>query len=71
MTKTKREEGLASSSDLPVIIHTNVCGPFLIVTHNVLRYFILFVDDFSRDAYVFLIADKSVYLLFLSSINRS
>ncbi|KAI3790922.1 hypothetical protein L2E82_04358 [Cichorium intybus] len=41
-------------SDLLGLIHTNVCGPFRTMTRSSERYFITFIDDFSRFGYVYL-----------------
>lgn len=57
-TKMKRNGSIANSNILE-IIHNDICGPFPTVTHNGKRYVISFFDDFSRYAYVFLIAKKS------------
>ena len=41
------------------LIHTDICGPFLTASWNGQRYFISFIDDYSRYAYLFLIHEKS------------
>ena len=41
------------------IIHTDVCGPFEIETHDRKRYFVTMIDDFSHFCTVFLIRYKS------------
>lgn len=58
LTKTKRKWS-SRSSDLLEIIHTDICGFFPTAAHNGLRCFISFINDYSRYAYVFLIASKS------------
>nr|GEW59868.1 hypothetical protein [Tanacetum cinerariifolium] len=40
------------------LIHTNVCGPFKIMSRQGARYFITFTDDFSRYGYVYLLKHK-------------
>ncbi|GBM75134.1 Retrovirus-related Pol polyprotein from transposon TNT 1-94 [Araneus ventricosus] len=41
------------------LIHTNICRPFPKQTHNGYKYFITFIDDFSRKATCFLIKTKN------------
>jgi hypothetical protein len=41
------------------IIHTDVCGPMSITTHNGYRYFVTFTDDLSRYVYIYLMKHKS------------
>ena len=40
-------------------ILTNICGPFTPSTLGGYKYFITFIDDFSRYGYIFLIHEKS------------
>ncbi|GJY41929.1 retrotransposon protein, putative, ty1-copia subclass [Tanacetum coccineum] len=40
------------------LIHTDVCGPFRIVSRQRASYFITFIDDFSRYGYVYLLKHK-------------
>lgn len=47
------------SNDLLQIIHTDVCGPFQNVSIGGSRYFILFVDDYSRMIYIYFMKTKS------------
>nr|GEV40899.1 zinc finger, CCHC-type [Tanacetum cinerariifolium] len=47
-----------SAKDLLGLIHTNVCGPFRIVSREGASYFITFTDDFSRYGYVYLMKHK-------------
>lgn len=44
------------SQKLLEIIHTDVCGPFPIKTICGNRYFVTFIDDFSRYYYFYLIS---------------
>ncbi|GJR78627.1 retrotransposon protein, putative, ty1-copia subclass [Tanacetum coccineum] len=46
------------AKDLLVLIHTDVCGPFKIVSRLGASYFITFTDDFSRYGYVYLLKHK-------------
>ena len=45
--------------ELLQLIHMDTCGPFQIATRNGHRYFITFIDDYSRYDYIYLIHDKS------------
>ncbi|KAM1015922.1 hypothetical protein ACFX2A_046661 [Malus domestica] len=49
----KRSKGLLE------IIHTDICGPFPVKTICGNKYFVNFIDDFSRLGYTFLIKEKS------------
>ncbi|GJT03284.1 retrotransposon protein, putative, ty1-copia subclass [Tanacetum coccineum] len=46
------------AKDLPGLIHTDVCGPFKIMSRQGAYYFITFTDDFSRYGYVYLLKHK-------------
>ena len=41
------------------LIHTDVCGPFKTATRDANRYYVTFIDDYSRYGYVYLIKHKS------------
>ena len=41
------------------LIHTDICGPFPMVSWNDQQYFISFIDDFSCYGYLYLIHEKS------------
>ncbi|KAL0323577.1 UNVERIFIED_CONTAM: Retrovirus-related Pol polyprotein from transposon TNT 1-94 [Sesamum angustifolium] len=41
------------------LIHTDVCGPMRTPSHEQNRYFILFIDDYSRMTWVYFIREKS------------
>ena len=47
------------SQRLSEIIHTNICGPFPVKIICGNRYFVNFINDFSRLGYTFLISEKS------------
>ncbi|KAI5338099.1 hypothetical protein L3X38_017370 [Prunus dulcis] len=53
------KKGAIGSEKLLEIIHTDICGPFPVDTHDGFRYFITFTNDFSRYGYVYLIIEKS------------
>nr|GEY84582.1 hypothetical protein [Tanacetum cinerariifolium] len=44
--------------DLLRLIHTDVCGPFKIMSRQGASYFVTFTDDFSRFGYVYLLKHK-------------
>nr|GEU94996.1 hypothetical protein [Tanacetum cinerariifolium] len=46
------------AKDLLGLIHTDVCGPFKIMSRQGESYFITFSDDFSRYGYVYLLKHK-------------
>jgi len=46
------------AKDLLELIHTNVCGPMRRPSHHNNRYFILFIDDFSRMTLVYFLKTK-------------
>ncbi|GKE39832.1 retrotransposon protein, putative, ty1-copia subclass [Tanacetum coccineum] len=46
------------AKDLLGLIHTNVCGPFRIVSRQKASYFVTFTEDFSRYGYVYLLKHK-------------
>ncbi|CAL8132317.1 unnamed protein product [Prunus armeniaca] len=54
-----RKLGSTRSQNLLEIIHTDICGPFPVPTIEGHRYFITFIDDFSRFCYIYLIQNKS------------
>nr|GEX16149.1 zinc finger, CCHC-type [Tanacetum cinerariifolium] len=46
------------AKDLLGLIHTDVCGPFKIMSRQGTNYFVTFTDDFSRYGYVYLLKHK-------------
>ena len=40
-------------------IHTDVCGPFSVASTAKHRYYVIFVDDFSRKCWIFFMQKKS------------
>ncbi|GKD34010.1 retrotransposon protein, putative, ty1-copia subclass [Tanacetum coccineum] len=46
------------AKDLLGLIHTDVCGPFKIMSRQGASYFVTFTDNFSRYGYVYLLKDK-------------
>ena len=57
-TKMKKL-GAIRATELLELIHTDVCGPFPTPSWNGQQYFVSFIDDHSRYAYLFLIHEKS------------
>ena len=41
------------------LVHSDVCGPFKVSTIGGFRYYVTFIDDFSRYCYTYLIKNKS------------
>ena len=40
-------------------VHTDVCGPFLVASTAKNRYYVIFIDDFSRNCWIFFMQKKS------------
>ena len=40
-------------------IHTDVCGPFSVASTTKHRYYVIFVDDYSRRCWIFFMQKKS------------
>ncbi|CAH1415477.1 unnamed protein product [Lactuca virosa] len=59
MTKSPFTGTCARGEVLLDLIHTDVCGPFKTATRDANRYYVTFIDDFSRYGYVYLIKHKS------------
>lgn len=57
-TKVKKK-GASMATELLECIHSDIWGPYSIPTINGHKYFISFIDDFSRYSYVYLIREKS------------
>ena len=55
----KSNKGAKRSDTKLKIIHTDICGPFTTQCLNGQRYFITFIDDFTRYMYLYLLYDKS------------
>nr|GEW05758.1 hypothetical protein [Tanacetum cinerariifolium] len=56
--KNKSPHQVERAKDLLGLIHTDVCGPFKIVSRQGASYFVTFTDDFSRYGYVYLLKHK-------------
>jgi len=53
------KKGVTRSTKLLEIIYTDICGPFDVNYFNKEKYFITFIDDFSRYGHVYLLHEKS------------
>ena len=53
------KKGATRSTQLLEIIHTDICGPFDVPSFGGEKYFITFIDDFSRFGHVYLLHEKS------------
>ena len=49
------KKGATRSTKVFEIIHTNICGPFDTPSFGKEKYFITFIDDFSRYSYIYLL----------------
>ncbi|KAL2246808.1 UNVERIFIED_CONTAM: Retrovirus-related Pol polyprotein from transposon TNT 1-94 [Sesamum indicum] len=62
------------STELLEIIHTDICGPFDVPSWSGEKYFITFIDDFSRYGYLYLLPDKSqsvdILEVFINEVER-
>ncbi|GJZ45198.1 retrotransposon protein, putative, ty1-copia subclass [Tanacetum coccineum] len=58
MTRKPYSHQVERAKDLLGLIHTDVCGPFKIMSRQGAYYFITFTDDFSRYEYVYLLKHK-------------
>ncbi|GKB95710.1 retrotransposon protein, putative, ty1-copia subclass [Tanacetum coccineum] len=58
MARKPYTQQVERAKDLLGLIHTDVCGPFMIVSRQGASYFITFTDDFSRYGYVYLLKHK-------------
>ena len=67
-------KGVTRSTQLLEIIHTDICGPFDIIFFSKEKYFITFIDDFSRYGYVYLLHEKSQAInsieVFITEVER-
>ena len=41
------------------LVHSDLCGPISVPLHGGAKYFIVYVDDYSRHTWVFFLPDKS------------
>jgi hypothetical protein len=57
------KNGAKRSTRVLEIIHTNICGPFPLMSVDGFDLFITFTDDFSRYGYIYPIKEKSEVLV--------
>ena len=57
--KTTFHEEDCHASTILERIHTDVCGPFSVASTAKHRYYVIFVDDFSRKCWIFFMQKKS------------
>lgn len=73
-TKHISKNPATRSSQLLELIHTDICGPFDVPSWGGEKYFILFIDDFSRYCYMYLLHEKSqsvnVLEIFINEVER-
>ena len=68
------KKGATRSTKLLEIMHTYICGPFDVSSFGRERYFITFIDDYSRYGYVYLLHEKSQAVdaleIYLNEVER-
>ena len=73
-TTKHTKKGATRSTQLLEIIHTDICGPFDVPTFGGEKYFITFIDDYSRYCYLYLLHDKSQSVdavqVFITEVER-
>ncbi|GKC72145.1 retrotransposon protein, putative, ty1-copia subclass, partial [Tanacetum coccineum] len=58
MARKTYSHQVEKAKDLLRLIHTDVCGPFKIMSRQEASYCVTFIDDFSRYGYVYLLKHK-------------
>nr|GFB05350.1 hypothetical protein [Tanacetum cinerariifolium] len=58
MARKPYTQQVERAKDLLGLIHTYVCGPFMIMSRQGASYFVTFTDDFGRYGYVYLLKHK-------------
>lgn len=68
------KKGAIRSSQLLEIVHTDICGPFDVPSLSGEKYFITFINDFSRYGYIYLLHEKSQALnaleVYITEVER-
>ncbi|KAL9431820.1 hypothetical protein AB3S75_026925 [Citrus x aurantiifolia] len=59
LTAKTRKERTQRGQQVLELVHTDICGPFTPIAIGGYKYFITFIDDFSRYGHVELLAEKS------------
>lgn len=57
-TRLPFQKSSTKSDDVLAVIHTDLCGPMETKSIGLARYYLLFVDDFSRMCYVYFLKSK-------------
>ena len=57
--KSFPKESFTRASEPLQLVHTDVCGPIKPSSFGKNRYFLLFIDDFSRKTWVYFLKEKS------------
>jgi GAG-pre-integrase domain/Integrase core domain len=70
----KLKKGATRSSQLLEIIHTDICDPFDVPSFSKDKYFITFIDDYSRYGFIYLLHEKSQSVdalkIFITEVER-
>jgi transposase InsO family protein len=62
-TRTKLpKEATFNATKILQLVHSDVCGPFRTTSLGGARYFVTFIDDFSRKTWIYFLAHKSQVL---------
>ena len=68
------KKGATRSNHLLEIIHTDICGPFVVPSFSGKKYFITFINDFSCYGYVYFLKEKSQAInaleVFVNEVER-
>ena len=68
------KKGATRSAKLLEIIHTDICGHFDTLSFGKEKYFITFIDDFSRYNYIYLLHEKSqavnAFEVYITEVER-
>lgn len=57
--REKFEKGKAWRAIQKALVHSDLCGPMQIASLGGAKYFVTFIDDFSRKVWIYLLRDKS------------
>ncbi len=52
------KDEMIRASKLLELVHSDVCGPMKTPSHGGARYFVTFIDDFSKNNYVYFLKTK-------------
>lgn len=51
------------SNGLLELVYTDICGPFPTLSYDGYKYFIIFIDDYSRYCFLYFLSEKSSALV--------